>query len=656
MADVTSTFAARDVGFNATVTRMQRTLMGFQSSLNGFGMRLAGLGATFLGVQATMSAFREGLGMAGKLSDLSAATGESAGQLRVLERAFENNGVAADKVGPLIGKMARFITDFREGSALATQAADDLGISVEDLSGKTPIEQFKILSRALNQIPDPMKRTSLAMDLFGKSGREVLPLASNLSAEIATARLELGSLVPILDENAVALDALDDKLNNAIGGKLTELAVGLAAGVTGANDFATALSRIDAAGLGKNIGDALRIAFDAPMASIQALGSALLTGIAGAGNTLINMFATAGSFFFNLLTDGEYWSGVGQRLTSAFMEAINSFNKLLLYGIENILLKPLANLPSVIGDPFRAALETTGQIRDQLEAGSQKNYENFKAGGDAIKAATERALANTSLVTKDWLGVEGHAKNAAHYLEVAKKESAAIREEAASVEQSFVNGSAALTNALKEIRGFDLTGKETEKKPDWTKSNQPAPSGGGGGGGGRGGGGRGGGGSSERLLTRNERIAEMKGRARSRAADERADRLEARGFFNSADSARERAKEQRNEAMTRGRLKDLYETGYGGARNLGEAYDKYKRETPLGKRLTEKQFDEMNRGLVKDQTKSAKDRAAEEQALRDQHGTKGGAGKDPAQEIYDLLNKHIPKIDEKLPQTALVYS
>jgi hypothetical protein len=88
MADVTSTFAAKDIGFTSTVNRMQKSLAGFQSNLGGFATKLAGLAAAFVGVQQSVAAFNSALAMGGRLDDLSKTTGASAGELLLLEKAF----------------------------------------------------------------------------------------------------------------------------------------------------------------------------------------------------------------------------------------------------------------------------------------------------------------------------------------------------------------------------------------------------------------------------------------------------------------------------------------------------------------------------------------------------------------------------------------
>ena len=646
MADVTSTFAAKDVGFTSTVNRMQRSLAGFQNGISGFAMKAAGLVTAFVGVQQSLAAFRSGLDMAGRLNDLSKTTGETAGNLAALERAFQNNGMAAEQVGVNLAKMSGFIVDLRSGSESASKAADAMGISLADLAGKSPAQQLQVFMEAIAGIRDPAQRTATAVDVFGRSGRAVVPLASQFASEISNARSELGSLIPILNENAASLDELGDKLTNSVGNKFTELAIGFAAGITGANDFVTALSRIDAAGFGKSLGDSLRIAFDAPLETAKAIGYTLLTGVKQAGNNLMNAFSTAVSFFQNLLSDGEYWSGIGQRVQAMFMESVNAFNKLLLSAVEGALLKPLSNLPGLLGDPFRAALETTQDIRASLESASEANAKNLAEGGAKIESAIARATANTEVITKDWFGVEQSAADAARHFLEAQQVSDEIRTNSEKTAENFGTGSAALREALNELRGFDLLFKlGPEQRPDWTQSTEPpppapapapAPTGGGGGGGRT---------SPSEPKTAQDYETEMKAAAAAARFSDRARSLQEQGYYEAAARAMESADKAAQAVRDSADVKAFLKAEYG-AGNMGEAYQKYRSMTGMDRESRE-EFEKR----TKEKALSDKERRARDEA--GQGGGGGGGGGDPIADILTFLKTKFDDFKERVPQNAL---
>lgn len=158
---------------------------------------------------------------------------------------------------------------------------------------------------------------------------------------------------------------------------------------------------------------------------------------------------------------------------------------------------------------------------------------------------------------------------------------------------------------------------------------------------------------ADRAPTDNERIAALRGDFRAREAEQRAAALQDRNMFRSAVAAENRAQRRRDRAMESARLRDTFEETYG-ASNFGEAFREYQRETPFGQRLTEDQFKKFHEDMAK-----TPEQRAREEAQRQKKGGAGDQKKDPAitmDDIFKLLKKHVPAIDEKLPQTALVYS
>ncbi|MBM3854744.1 MAG: phage tail tape measure protein, partial [Verrucomicrobia bacterium] len=74
--------------------------------------------------------------------------------------------------------MQRSIVEAAQGSDSAQEALARLGLSVSDLAGLSPDEQFKRLADRIARIEDPAHRTALAMQIFGRSGTKLLPLLS----------------------------------------------------------------------------------------------------------------------------------------------------------------------------------------------------------------------------------------------------------------------------------------------------------------------------------------------------------------------------------------------------------------------------------------------------------------------------------------------
>jgi hypothetical protein len=295
--------------------------MGEQSGM-GFGKFVAGVGlgqiaakaftavldSAFAAVRGTIQGFTDALDLGGRLSDLSASTGETAGKLLVLERAFDNSGIGAEKVGSSIAKMQKNIEDARDGSGTAASAFAMMGVRVEELEGKLPTEQLKILSSGINSIDDPTQRAAAAMGVFGKSGAELLPLLTNLDGELGEARDTVGSMAEIMDRRNATFDAVGDRFKT-IGEKVRDFAAGILDKALPAIDAITsALSRIDAAKIGQNLADAFLGGQNA-MKGFQSAVDAISVGeislafkaffesaklqVMQTGNSIINIFSAA---------------------------------------------------------------------------------------------------------------------------------------------------------------------------------------------------------------------------------------------------------------------------------------------------------------------------------------------------------------------------
>lgn len=276
MSDVTVTFGAKDNGIESTIVKIKGSLNnleqttkrasgsidgGFKNMVKAGAGLAVGFGAVNLAAKAAglvIENFSDALDLGGKLNDLSARTGESAGNLMLLSTAFDNAGVGADKVGQNINKMQKFIDEIAQGSKESVETIDRLGITLDELKGKTPTEQLRVFAERISAITDPTEKTALAMKVFGKSGGELLPFLTNFSGELETAKSQLGSMPAVMDKSAQAFDAIGDNIAK-IKTKGMDFAAGLLHTLAPAIQFATEmLVRFDAAGAGMKIGDVIR--------------------------------------------------------------------------------------------------------------------------------------------------------------------------------------------------------------------------------------------------------------------------------------------------------------------------------------------------------------------------------------------------------------
>jgi hypothetical protein len=510
MSDVTVTFGAKDNGVESTIVKIKGSLNNLEKSTQqasgsfdggfkkmaiaggaaglaiGAGMKV--IGAATDAARAVVNRFGDALELGGRLNDLSSRTGETAGKLLVLERAFDNTGVGADKVGSTINRLQKFITTAGDESSKQAEVMARLGISMQDLQGKTPTEQMQVFATKIAGIQDPTVRAATAMEIFGKSGGQLLPMLSNFSSEINGAKGQLGSLPGIMDRSAAAFDAIGDNFA-AIKNKSLEFAVGLAEKLTPALEkFTNMLVGVDAASWGAQLGqqiikisDLLIGAFKAPMTAVDALGSALYAHIATMGNLYINSLINGANFL------KEFWSSdlpklligqLGSALIKGFADGLkffvdnigqviinfkeffgraiesiatffsNTFNKIVNFfanDFKNAMENPVDFIRGKLGSALSAATKdgsftfkdaydsASGSVIDRMSKGlgavSDEYGQKLKDGTGRIDEEWKKITGNIEFSARDFFGAEGASQRVKDKLGELEKTGQNFREQ-----------------------------------------------------------------------------------------------------------------------------------------------------------------------------------------------------------------------------------
>lgn len=154
-------------------------LKGFGEKISAIGERLAKAGGAVIGVEGIVGLLEklQGASESGAaLTRLSQQTGVSVEALGELGHAAEEAGLDLDHVTTSIGRMQKFLVEAAHGSKEGHQALAMLGVTISELARLSPDRQFERIGLALAKIRDPAIRDALAMQLFGKSGQEALPI------------------------------------------------------------------------------------------------------------------------------------------------------------------------------------------------------------------------------------------------------------------------------------------------------------------------------------------------------------------------------------------------------------------------------------------------------------------------------------------------
>lgn len=225
-------------------------------------------GSLVAGVAIATAAMEKLVGVAdkfGHIQDLSERTGLSPEFLQALGRAADQSGTSIDTVAKGVSKFAKELINAKDGDDF-TKKIEALGLSVEELRGLKPEEIFSKVATAIADIPDPTARSAAAMDAFGKSGAELIPIMGSVGDALKTVDVLSANQVARLDEMGDAWTALSADFSTTAGALLSDVAPAITATI---NLIREAIASWRALGMvvegitsGKSFGDAFEAADD----------------------------------------------------------------------------------------------------------------------------------------------------------------------------------------------------------------------------------------------------------------------------------------------------------------------------------------------------------------------------------------------------------
>lgn len=118
------------------------------------------------------------------LGDLSNRLGVSTDKLAALQHAAKMSGIEQDSLTQATGKFLNTLSDAANGTKSAAAGFTALGLKASDLKNLALDDQFVAVARAFENIKNPADRIRIAMDLFGKSGAQMLQLLNGGATEL----------------------------------------------------------------------------------------------------------------------------------------------------------------------------------------------------------------------------------------------------------------------------------------------------------------------------------------------------------------------------------------------------------------------------------------------------------------------------------------
>lgn len=193
-------------------SRLVRGLRNASRRLKQLGRSVTSIGRRIMlaGTAAIGSAFAAAKvfgSMGDTVQKMAKRTGLSTEALSELSFAAEQSGTDLESLENGLRRMQRTIGDALDGLSTAEDALARLGLSVQQLLGLAPEEQFKLIADRIARIEDPTLKAAAAMEVFGRSGTMLLPLIEQGTAGIEALQKEareLGLTISTEDANTAA--------------------------------------------------------------------------------------------------------------------------------------------------------------------------------------------------------------------------------------------------------------------------------------------------------------------------------------------------------------------------------------------------------------------------------------------------------------------
>ena len=169
-----------------------------------------------------------------EMNDLSQRTGVSVESLAKFKKAAATSGTDIDSVAKALGKLSRGMYEAAEtGTGPTADALKTLGVSAADAAGKLKsADQVTLeIANKFQAMPNGVKKTALAMQLFGKAGAEMIPMLNEGGKAIESLSVKMTTAF------AQKADEYNDKLA-MLGGKVGGLAAGITVALLPALDAA----------------------------------------------------------------------------------------------------------------------------------------------------------------------------------------------------------------------------------------------------------------------------------------------------------------------------------------------------------------------------------------------------------------------------------
>lgn len=315
---------------------------------------------------------------ADEINTLAKTTGMSTDAIQEWRYAADLIDVSFETIEGSLSKLTKNMDSARDGSSKQAQAFKDLGVEVTDANGnlRDSSEVFMDVLDALRKIENPTERDAAAMDVLGKSAKDLNPLIETSASDLADLRKEAHKVGAVMDK-----DTLDSM-----------------------NEVQDAIDRISGTweGLKRTLGATVGIKILPELEKFVGL----FQNLAKTGN--VSEFIDK---LIRQLTKERNWSQAGEKIGDLLGRLLGNAPRIIVAGVKLAgglikgLIQGIPKMGEAIIEEFKK-LKLSDATRDMIY-----EMQNVRAEIDKIPGAVDRMSSS--------LGeVNGKQKEAEHWIEI----------------------------------------------------------------------------------------------------------------------------------------------------------------------------------------------------------------------------------------------
>jgi hypothetical protein len=331
---------------------------------------------------------RSALNAADAAGKAAAAVGATVEEYSALAFASETADVSTEQLRTGLTFLTRSLGELERGTGRQTQAFARLGLTARDFAGRSTGEAFDIVARKLGALENSAQRTRLAVELFGRSGAQLLPLLQDVAEQgldgVAEAARRAGVLIDSDLANAAA--AANDsfvRIRQSARGVATAFLSGLAPSIAAAMEQVSDSIQTDGVDKLRSYGQETGRILRTVVSVFQLFGTTVSAVIRGLGDQIGGFAALVSAGLGGRFSEAaSIWRDLGDRGRVDFEKFREDFSA----GLNQVIAEANRDAPPV---KVRARPEFDAEIPPTVDRAAGRAAADREA--ERLRREAERA-------------------------------------------------------------------------------------------------------------------------------------------------------------------------------------------------------------------------------------------------------------------------